>query len=61
MDNTEIGKCESSGCKQDATVEVFWPGQPLRMCSICALKAQSVGKVMGVEVPVRRLPNVPQS
>lgn len=50
-------KCRSAfnGNPGVATVDVLWPGQPVRMCSACAAVALGVAAAMGMPLEVRPL------
>ena len=53
-------KCCHDKCEQEATLEVFWPGQTKIMCAVDGLRAVNLGAHMGFNVTLRPLENPQQ-
>lgn len=55
MVTVTLEPCGSQTCSDPAAVEVFWPGQTLKMCRLCAMKATTVANAIGLPLEVRPL------
>lgn len=45
-------KCNTTGCDQQATQIVYWPGQTTQKCEVHAEQCRRLAQVMGFRVDV---------
>ena len=49
-------KCGSRECSNEATHEIFWPGQVAALCDSCTEGARAIGQRMGITLKVEPAP-----
>lgn len=48
-------ECGTVVCKKEATCFVDWPGQPIKMCATCAMRAANIASHLGFSLRVEVL------